>query len=110
MTGAGRALVEILYFDGCPNADGARALVARVAAEVGAAAQVRLVRVADTDAAVRQRFLGSPTIRVDGRDIEPGADARDEYVLACRIYRTQDGFAGQPQEMWLRHALTEAAR
>ena len=110
MTGARQPLVEILYFDGCPNVDGAREVVARVAAEVGAAAQVRLVKITDADAAVRRRFLGSPTIRVDGRDIEPGADARDEYVLACRVYRTEDGYVGQPEETWLRRALTEAAR
>lgn len=109
MTGA-QPLVEILYFDGCPNVDSTRELVARVSAEVGAVAQVRLVKVPDTDSALRQRFLGSPTIRIDGRDIEPGADARDQYVFACRVYRTEDGLAGQPDETWLRRALTEAAR
>ena len=81
--------VEILYFDGCPNHEPARALVERVAAEL--------------------RFLGSPTVRVDGRDVEPGAAARHEFVLSCRVYRTEQGLAGQPDEAWIREALTGAA-
>ena len=54
------------------------------------------------------RFLGSPTIRVDGRDVEPGADERDEFVLACRIYRTPAGLRGEPAEAWVRDALLAA--
>ena len=54
-----------------------------------------------------RRFLGSPTIRVNGRDIEPGADARSEFTLACRVYRTDSGFSGQPDDRWLRDALEE---
>lgn len=110
MTPAGRPLVEILYFAGCPNVEGARDLVAQAAADLSVAAQVRLVDVADMEAAVQQRFLGSPTIRVDGRDIEPGANARDDYALACRVYRTEHGFSGQPDATWLRRALAEATR
>lgn len=63
------------------------------------------MNVHDPTAAKRLRFLGSPTIRVDGRDIEPGADERIEYVLACRVYRTEHGAAGVPDERWLRDAL-----
>ena len=51
------------------------------------------------------RFLGSPTVRVNGRDVEPGADDRDDYVFSCRIYRNQGGVSGQPDERWLRAAL-----
>lgn len=110
MKGPAEALVEILYFDGCPNLDGTRELVARVAADAGVTARVQLVEVADAEAAVRQRFLGSPTVRVAGRDIEPGAEERDTYVLACRVYGTDHGLAGQPDAAWLRRALTDATR
>jgi hypothetical protein len=54
---------------------------------------------------LRLRFLGSPTVRVDGRDVEPGADERDEFALACRVYRTQDGLRGQPDPEWITAAL-----
>ena len=70
--------------------------------------ELKLVNVANSDAAERERFLGSPSIRVDGRDIEPGAEVRADYALSCRLYRTEDGASGQPDERWLREALRPA--
>ncbi len=102
--------VEILYFDGCPNHEPTRALVERVAAELRVEPTIQLVDVVDPDAAADLRFLGSPTIRVDGRDVEPGADERHEFVLSCRVYRTERGLAGQPDEAWIRAALSGAGR
>lgn len=102
------AVVEILYFDGCPNHEAAKELVERVAAEAGIAAEVQLVDVETPEDAERLRFLGSPTVRVNGRDVEPGADARSDYTKACRVYRTERGFAGQPDEAWVRQALANA--
>ena len=105
-----RPLVEIVYFDGCPSYHAARELVDRVIVEMGGEADVRLVDVASEESARQERFLGSPSIRVNGRDIEPGADVRADYVLSCRLYRTDGGFVGQPDEVWLREALSEALR
>lgn len=104
-----RARVEILYFDGCPNHEAARALVERVAAELRVDAELTLVRVPDPGTAVERRFLGSPTVRIDGLDVEPGADERDDYVLSCRVYRVEHGFSGQPDPAWIRAALSKAA-
>jgi hypothetical protein len=67
---------------------------------------VELVEVADAGVA-ELRFLGSPTVRVDGRDVEPGAHERHEFAFSCRVYQTERGPAGQPEEAWLRDALTE---
>lgn len=98
-------LVEILYFDDCPNWPAAASAVDVLARELGIAVDVRLVRVASKEEAARLRFLGSPTVRVDGRDVEPGAEERRDYALACRIYRTGEGFAGLPPDGRLRAAL-----
>lgn len=103
------ALVEVLYFDGCPNHPHAQVLVERISTEVGVGVELKLVNVLDPDTAVRERFLGSPSIRVDGRDIELGAEARTDYVLACRVYRTETGTSGQPDERWLRDALKSSS-
>ena len=102
-------LVEVLTFDGCPHGGPALELVARVLDETGIAADVRRVDVPDAESAEAHRFLGSPTIRVNGRDIEPGAADRDQYVLSCRVYRTESGMQGEPDERWLRDALHAAA-
>jgi hypothetical protein len=100
--------VEILYFDGCPNYHVTRELVERVAAEFALPAQPELIEVPSGEAARTMRFLGSPTVRVDGRDVEPGAVDRTEYVRACRVYRGAHGFSGQPDEGWVREALAKA--
>ncbi|MGH2921478.1 MAG: DF family (seleno)protein [Gaiellaceae bacterium] len=102
-------LVEILYFDGCPNHEGARALVERVAAELELAPEIRLVNVPDPETAERLRFPGSPTVRVGGRDVEPAGETRSRYMLACRIYRIERGTAAQPPEAWVRDALLREA-
>jgi len=101
-------VVEILYFDGCPNYEGARELVERVAADLRIEPDVRLVDVQTLGDAQRLRFLGSPTIRVNGRDVEPGAAERNTFVYSCRVYRTDSGFAGTPDGRWVCDALTAA--
>ena len=103
--GSTKRVVEVLGFDGCPNIDATIVLVERLLEESAVDAELRRVEVVDADAAARLRFLGSPSIRVDGRDVEPGADDRTAYVLACRVYRTDAGMSGQPDERWLRDAL-----
>jgi hypothetical protein len=104
-----RPRVEILYFEECPNHDGARALVEQIAAELRVEPEIHVLEVPDAEAAIKLRFLGSPSVRVDGRDVEPGADERREFVLACRVYRSERGFSGQPDDRWIREALAEAA-
>ena len=98
-------LVEILYFDGCPNHHPAVALVERVSRELGIEPEIRLVNVADNEAAQEHRFLGSPTIRVGGRDVDPQTEARTDYALSCRLFQTEAGIVGQPDERWVRMAL-----
>jgi hypothetical protein len=97
--------VELLYVEGCPNREPTRALVEHVAAELGVAAGIELVEVADPEEAVALRFLGSPTVRIDGRDVEPGADARREFALSCRLYETGSGPVGRPEQAWIHEAL-----
>lgn len=104
-----RPRVEILYFEGCPNHLSARVLVERVAAALGVEPELELVEVVDADAAERLRFLGSPTVRVEGVDVEPGAAGRADFVLSCRVYRGADGLSGQPDEGWVRDALAKVA-
>ena len=104
-----RPRVEILYFDGCPNQESTRALVERVAGELDLEPEIDFVEVPDPDAASELRFLGSPTVRVNGRDVEPGAEERRDFVFSCRVYRGERGLGGQPDAGWIRDALAEAA-
>jgi hypothetical protein len=106
----GRPLIEVLYVQDCPHYQAALALVERVQAELGIDAELRAILIVDQTAAERARFPGSPTVRVDGRDVEPGSEPAFEYTLACRLYRLEHRFAVQPQERWIREALLLAGR
>jgi len=101
-----RPLVEILYLEGCPNYKAARQLVEQVSGELGIEPKLRLIKVANKEEAKRLRFPGSPTVRIDGRDVDPHADERCDFGLTCRLYRTEGGFAGQPTDRWVRDALS----
>lgn len=103
-------VVELLYFEGCPNHEGARALVERIAAEEGVTPELREVPVPTPEAAQGLRFLGSPTIRVNGHDVEPGADEREQFQYACRVYRTASGVGGEPDPEWVRAAFRSPHR
>ena len=97
--------VELLYFAGCPSharyVPHLRQLLARLSRPT-----VLVEReVADEATAVDERFLGSPTVRVDGVDIDPGAAHRTSYGLQCRLYRSSHGLTGVPPDEWVRGAL-----
>lgn len=97
--------VEVLYFDGCPSHARLLPRVQALVRELGSPARVTPRRIDSVEQAEAERFLGSPTIRIDGRDIEPGADERTDFGLKCRIYRSAEGMHGTPPEAWLRAAL-----
>src|SRR5215207_5796846 len=95
-------VIEVLYVEHCPCVSAALSLVRRVCAELGLDAEVRSILIPDQAAAERARFLGSPTVRVAGRDVEPGVELAAEYTLECRLYRHEHRLAGYPQERWVR--------
>jgi hypothetical protein len=102
--------IELFYFDGCPNHEALLAHLHDLVEGVEPEPDVVLRRIADDADAQRERFLGSPTVRVDGRDIEPGADLRDDYGMKCRLYATSSGLAGIPEDAWLLRALGATRR
>jgi hypothetical protein len=97
--------IEVLYFDGCPSTDTFLPRLRELLAHAGAEDRLELRRVETIEAAERERFLGSPSVRIDGRDIEPGADDRTDYGMNCRLYRTEGGMRGEPPEEWVLAAL-----
>jgi hypothetical protein len=102
--------IEVLYFDGCPNHETLLPHLRELLERAGVSSSVELINVPDTAAAERERFLGSPTLRIDGRDVEPGAELRTDFGLKCRLYRTEKGFAGTPADAWVLDALNGRAR
>jgi hypothetical protein len=98
--------VDLLYFDGCPNWHVAHERVTEALRRAGRRDQrVNLVRVSTDDDARALQFPGSPTVRVDGRDLFPGDGG---VGLACRVYSTPDGLAGSPTVGQLVDAMASA--
>jgi hypothetical protein len=82
--------VELLWWRGCPSAEPAIELVREEMLALGLTPEALTVReVRDQGDAERDAFVGSPTIRVDGRDVQdPG---QEPVGLTCRVYRLRDG-------------------
>ncbi len=82
--------VELLYWEGCPSYPEALTLVRSVLDDLGLAVEIDLRQVTSDEEAQALAFPGSPTIRVDGRDVDP-AGAGSRPALTCRIYHLSDG-------------------
>lgn len=54
------------------------------------------------------KFPGSPTLRINGEDIEIGADGMDNYAVGCRIYQEEGKPSGVPSKEMIRQALWRA--
>lgn len=100
--------IELLWFDGCPNHEHTRVLLERVLASRGIDASAVQTIVVDETSTDTVKFPGSPTLRVDGRDVEPGFKDSGDYALNCRVYQTPEGLQGFPAIAWIERAIDEA--
>jgi hypothetical protein len=105
MSARHRPSVELLWWSGCPSTE--RALSELRAAMDAAGLDPSAIRTREivTEAqAGAEGFVGSPTVRVDGRDVSPPGD--EPAGLTCRVYRLRDGrFSPTPDPQDLRDAL-----
>ncbi len=97
--------IELLYVANCPNHVVAlERLLATLSAE-NLHAPVNEVLVSDAAMAQSLKFPGSPTIRINGHDVEPHSGQTTSYGLMCRLY--SDG-SGVPSQQSLRAAIEKA--
>jgi hypothetical protein len=97
--------IEILYFDGCPTWERTIDDVRRILREARLEARVELVRVTTDEEASRLRFLGSPTVRVDGVDVDRSSANATTFGLQCRVYEAEGRLMGSPPASFIRNAL-----
>ena len=102
--------VELLWWEGCPSTDDALRMLREEMTAAGLDSSALRMREVTTDAdAERERFVGSPTIRVDGRDVQPVAD--EPIGLSCRVYRLADGrISPLPAREEVRQTLVDAMK
>ena len=88
-------VIELLYFEGCQGYGKAERNLKDALARRGVLAEVLAVRVENEEDARRLDFPGSPTIRVDGRDLFP-VGGRKGWQWGCMIYATPEGLRDHP--------------
>jgi len=103
---ADESKIEFLYWEDCPSHPQAWSLLQEALAELGTEAPVEQILVVTDEDAARHAFPGSPTIRVDGVDIDPDGAAQMGAALTCRVYRLEDGrFSPVPSKEMIKQAL-----
>jgi len=100
--------VEVLYFEGCPSHEALMARLLGLMARAGVDEPIEFRAVESVRAAEQERFLGSPTLRIDGQDVEPAASQRSDFGLKCRLYPSAAGLRGAIPDEFVLDALTRA--
>jgi hypothetical protein len=100
--------VELLFWEGCPSHPKALAELRAAMVDLGLDPDEIVLREVGTEAdAARERFVGSPTIRIEGVDIQPASG--EPFGLTCRVYHRRDGrVSPTPDPEDLREALRAA--
>lgn len=100
--------IEFLYFDGCPNHEPALQNLKEVMQEMGIHDEIEIIKVFDNDDAMAKRFLGSPSIRINGQDLEQLDETNHNYIMCCRQYRTGSLAQGCPSKELIQQAFQRA--
>lgn len=100
--------IELLYFDGCPSYAKAEQFLKEVIEEEKIQSPVEMKIITGDKMPVAEKFLGSPSIRIDGVDVDPLAQKSADYGYKCRVYRTDQGLQGWPSKEMLKKAISQA--
>ena len=101
--------VEVLYVAECPSRPAAVDLLRDVLTAEGVAAEIHEVLVRDELMANELGFLGSPTIRINGRDVAGESRKPQSFALSCRFYSGSKP-VGLPSAEMIHRAVVEAGR
>ena len=100
--------VTFLYYEDCPSHDVVLERLRTVLFEEEIEVDIEIIRVETDERAQQLHFIGSPTIRVDGRDIDPPLPEA-HYALTCRAYQLENGrISPLPSTEMIRRALRSA--
>jgi hypothetical protein len=101
--------VELFYFDGCPNHVPARDRLRQILQQEGRPEHVEEINVTSPEQAQALGFLGSPTVKINGLDVETEARSSQAYAMACRTYRNAGRQEGLPSVEMISAAVREAS-
>lgn len=101
--------IEVMYFQGCPNHHTTVEHVMKALSAERITCPVQEIEVRDDRAAQALGFLGSPSVRVNGLDVEPAARIGQRAGFGCRTYVDDGRRSGIPSIEMIRKALVEAS-
>ena len=102
--------IELLYFEGCPNYAPAIEMLREALDSLGREDKIHEIAVCTEAEAEAIRFVGSPSIRINGSDLEPWARNTKHFALSCRAYLDGSQYGGVPSREQLRRAIMEGIR
>lgn len=99
--------IELLYYPECPSHERTLELIREALALEGKQAEICVIRIDTQEQADAHRFIGSPTIRINGHELQPQPHL--PYRLTCRAFLHEDGrISPVPSLTMLREALRTA--
>lgn len=99
------------WWEDCPSHEQAYKLLQEALSQTGIQATVERIEVKSHEEAATLRFPGSPTIHINGIDLDPAGAEQNPVGLSCRVYRLPDGrFSPVPALEIITNALQEAQR
>ncbi len=105
MTGKAGVKVQFLFFPGCPNHRDAWRELTELLSDKEMEATIERTIVQTDEDAKKLAFLGSPTLKVNGVDVEPSARKRTDFGMTCRVYRVNGRLLGSPSRAMMEKAL-----
>lgn len=101
--------IQLFYYPECPSHGRALELIQQALAEEGQSAEIEVICVETQEQAQHYRFIGSPTIRIDGREVQPVPHL--PYRLTCRTFLHEDGrLSPLPSLAMLKSAIRETQK
>lgn len=103
--------IEFLFWEECPSHPVALDRLHKILQQEKIEAEVKKIEIITEEDARQWSFSGSPTIRINGEDIDPEGARAQRVGLNCRIYHTPEGRVNPtPTEEMIRKAVLRQIR
>ena len=96
--------IEFLYFERCPSYKQALANLKAALAETKIQASLKVINVETEAQAERVAFQGSPSIRINGEDLD---DRNEGFSYGCRIYQVNGKLTAVPSKEYIKAKLDQ---
>jgi hypothetical protein len=106
-----KAKIDFLFWEECPSYPDAWDRLQRILQEKGLNIKINRVRIRSDEEAKEWGFVGSPTILINGADIDLQGASNQPIGLNCRIYHTPEGrVTPLPPESLIRQAIENSLK